>query len=309
MKKGKYLITGSAGFIGSNIVKSLHKKYELILVDDLSEGSAENLPKILRKKIIKKKIQNIKKLNINELNGIFHLAAQASVPLSLKEFYKSTTNNLLSSIKVFELSKKYSAPVVYASSSAVYGNLSIGNDEIKKFSILSPYAQDKLTIENYAKMSHEIFGISSVGLRLFNVYGPGQTANSPYSAVIPIFTYRMLKNLPITINGGFQTRDFVYVGDVVNVMKKLMGRAQKKNICKSFNLGTGHSIKIDVLFNLIRKITQSNPKLIRKKLEKHDSKISSGTFKKINNFLNLKKKGFTQIEDGLVKTINHLKGV
>ena len=305
MKKGKYLITGSAGFIGSNLVKNLYKKYELILIDDLSEGSLINLPNVLRKKLIKKKIQNIEKLNTNKLRGIFHLAAQTSVPLSLKEFYKSTSNNLSSSIRVFELSKKYSAPVVYASSSAVYGNLSLGNDEINKFSILSPYAQDKFVIENYAKMAHEIFSISSVGLRLFNVYGPGQTAKGPYSAVIPIFIYRMLKNLPITINGGFQTRDFIYVEDVVEVMKKSMEKIQKVNICKNFNLGTGRSVKIDLLFNLIKKIIRSNPKLIRKKLEKHDPKKSLGTFKKLNNFLNLKKNNFTKIEDGLVKTINH----
>jgi len=305
VKKGKYLITGSAGFIGSNLAKKLYKKYELILVDDLSEGSVISLPHVLRKKLIKKKIQNIEKLNTNNLSGIFHLAAQASTPLSLKELYKSTSNNISSSIRVFELSKKYSAPVVYASSSAIYGNLSLGNDEIDKFSILSPYAQDKLTIENYAKMVHEIFRISSVGLRLFNVYGPGQTAKSPYSAVIPIFIYRMLKNIPITINGGFQTRDFIYVEDVVDVMKKSMEKIQKKNICKNFNLGTGRSVKIDFLFNLIKKIIQSNPKLIRKKLEKHDPKKSSGTFRKLNNFLNLKKNNFTKIEDGLIKTINY----
>ena len=309
MKKGKYLITGCAGFIGSSLVKNLYKNYELILVDDLSEGSVTNLPSVLRKKLIKKKIQSIRKFNTKKINGIFHLAAQASAPLSLDEFYKSTANNLLSSIKVFEFSRKYSAPVVYASSSAIYGNLPLGNDDANKFSILSPYAQDKLTIENYAKMSYEVFGTSSVGLRLFNVYGPGQTATSPYSAVIPIFIYRMLKNLPIIINGGFQTRDFIYIDDVVNVMKKSMNKIQKKKICKNFNLGTGRSVKIDVLFNLVKKIIGTNPKIIRKKLEKHDPKRSSGTFNKLNSFLNLKKNNFTKIEDGLIKTINDLEGV
>ncbi len=309
MKKGKYLITGCAGFIGSNLVKNLYKNYELILVDDLSEGSVVNLPVTLRKKLIRKKIKNINKLKTKKIDGIFHLAAQSSVPLSLKDFYKSSSNNLLSSIKIFEFSKKYSAPVVYASSSAIYGNLPLGHDEINKFSILSPYAQDKLSVENYAEMSYEIFGVSSVGLRLFNVYGPGQTSKSPYSAVIPIFIYRMLKNLPITINGGFQTRDFIYIDDVIDVMKKSMEKIQKKTIYKSFNLGTGRSVKIDVLFNLIKKIIGANPQLIKKRLEKYDPIKSSGTFKKLNNFLNFKKKKFTKIEDGLVKTISHFRGV
>ncbi len=180
MKKGKYLITGCAGFIGSNLVKRIYKNYDLILVDDLSEGSVSNLPKKLRKKLIKKKIQNIKKLRTNNLNGIFHLAAQSSVPLSLKNFYKSSTNNIESSLKVFEFSKQFSAPIIYTSSSAVYGNLPLGNDQKEKFSITSPYAQDKLTIENYAKIAFEIFNTPSVGLRLFNVYGPGQISNSTY---------------------------------------------------------------------------------------------------------------------------------
>ena len=172
MKKGTYLITGCAGFIGSNLVKKLYKNYELILVDDLSEGSIINLPRTLRTKIIKKKIQNIKNLKIKKLNGIFHLAAQSSVPLSLINYYESSSNNLESSLKVFEYTKKFSAPIVYASSSAIYGNLPLGNDQKEKFSITSPYAQDKLTAEYYAKILFEIFKISSVGLRLFNVYGP-----------------------------------------------------------------------------------------------------------------------------------------
>ena len=305
MKKGKYLITGCAGFIGSNLVKKLYKEYDLILVDDLSEGSVKNLPKSLRKKLIKKKIQNIEKFNTKRINGIFHLAAQASVPLSLKDFYKSSSNNLLSSMKIFEFSKKYSAPVVYASSSAIYGNLPLGKDEIEKYSILSPYAQDKLAVEKYAKMFFNVFKVSSVGLRLFNVYGPGQNATSPYSGVIPIFIYKTLKNSSVIINGGFQTRDFIYIDDVTDVMKKSMFKLQKKNICKIFNLGTGRSININKLFLLIKEIIGNNPKVIRKKLEKHDPKKSSGTFNKLKKFLNLKKDSFTKIEDGLIKTINY----
>ena len=130
MKKPIYLVTGCAGFIGSNLIKNLYKNSNLILVDDLSEGSINNLPKKIRGKLIKKKVQDIKNLKVKKLDGIFHLAAQASVPLSLINFYKSSSNNLSSSLKIFELSKKYSAPVVYASSSAVYGSLPVGNDKV-----------------------------------------------------------------------------------------------------------------------------------------------------------------------------------
>ena len=307
MKKGKYLITGCAGFIGSNLVKKIYKNYELILVDDLSEGSALNLPKVLRKKLIRKRIQDIKKLKINKLKGIFHFAAQSSVPLSLNNFYKSSTNNIESSLKVFEFSKQFSVPIVYASSSAIYGNLSVGNDQKEKFSITSPYAQDKLTVEYYAKILFEIFKISSVGLRLFNVYGPGQRHDSPYSAVIPIFINRMLKKLPVIINGGFQTRDFVYVQDVIDVMLMSMKKIQKQKTFQILNFGTGRSVKIDFLFKLIKKNINVEPKIIRRKLDKFDPKKSSGTYKKISRYLNLKKYNFTKLENGLIKTIDSMK--
>ena len=307
MKKGRYLITGCAGFIGSNLVKKIYRNYELILIDDLSEGSISNLPKVLRKKIIKKKIQDIKKLKINKLDGIFHLAAQSSVPFSLLNFYESSKNNLESSLKVFEFCKKFSAPVVYASSSAVYGNLSIGNDQLNKFSITSPYAQDKLTLEDYAKIAFKIFKISSIGLRLFNVYGPGQRSDSPYAAVVPIFINRMLKKLPVRINGGYQTRDFVYVSDVINIMLKSMNKIQQRRYCQIFNVGAGRSVKIDYLFKIIKKITGSNSKIIRRKLDKFDPKKSYGTYKKIYKFLNLNKGNFTKLETGLINTINSIK--
>tara|TARA_B100000700_G_C15006637_1_gene838858 strand:- start:551 stop:1474 length:924 start_codon:yes stop_codon:yes gene_type:complete len=307
MKRKKYLITGCAGFIGSNLVKKIYKNNELILVDDLSEGSILNLPKVLRKKLIKKKIQDIKKLKINKLDGIFHLAAQSSVPFSLLNFYESSKNNLESSLKVFEFCKKFSAPVVYASSSAVYGNLSIGNDQLNKFSITSPYAQDKLTLEDYAKIAFKIFKISSIGLRLFNVYGPGQRSDSPYAAVVPIFINRMLKKLPVRINGGYQTRDFVYVSDVINIMLKSMNKIQQRRYCQIFNVGAGRSVKIDYLFKIIKKITGSNSKIIRHKLDKFDPKKSYGTYKKIYKFLNLNKGNFTKLETGLINTINSIK--
>lgn len=307
MKKEKYLITGCAGFIGSNLVKKIYKKYELILVDDLSEGSLLNLPKILRKKLIKKKIQDLENLKTTKLNGIFHLAAQGSVPFSLINYYKSSQNNIASSLRVFEISKKFSAPVVYASSSAIYGNLPLGDDKKEKYSILSPYAQDKLSVEHYAKMSFEVFKTPSIGLRFYNVYGPGQKSNSTYSAVIPIFINNMLKKLPIIINGGFQTRDFIYVNDIIDIMLMSMKKVKKRKNFETFNVCTGKSVNIDFLFKLIKKIIKANPKIIRRKLDKFDPKKSLGTYEKSFKSLNLKKYNFTKLEDGLIKTVNYIK--
>lgn len=307
MKKGRYLITGSAGFIGSNLVKRIYKDFDLILVDDLSEGSIKNLPRSIKKKLIKRKIQDIKSLKLKRLDGIFHLAAQSSVPLSLKDSYNSSSNNINSTLKIFDISKKFSAPIVYASSSAIYGNLPKGDDKIEKFLIQSPYAQDKLTMEHYAKMMFNIFKISSVGLRLFNVYGPGQRFDSPYSAVIPIFIESMKKNRTIIINGGYQTRDFIYVDDVVNIILDSMNKIQKQKNFKVLNVGTGNSISINHLFKLIKKILSANPRVIKRKLDTFDPKKSSGTFNKIRNFLGYKNNNFTTLKQGLVKTIYSTK--
>ena len=305
MKKGKYLITGSAGFIGSHLVKKISNEYDLILVDDLSRGSLRFVPKKYRKKLIKKKIQDLHKVNFKKLKGIFHLAAQSSVPFSLKNLNESSANNLASSIKVFDLAKKYSVPLVYASSSAIYGHLSKGKDNLKKYSITSPYAQDKLTLENYAKMCFEVFKISSVGLRLFNVYGPGQNPNNPYSAVIPIFLNKMKKNISVTINGGYQTRDFIFVDDVIKIMLLSMKKIQNNKTYKIFNVGTNRSVTINYLYSLIKKKLGSKSKFKKRKLDRFDPKKSSGTFKKMRKFLNLKKSFFTKLEDGIQKTIDY----
>lgn len=303
MKKGVYLITGCLGFIGSNLVKSLFKKYKLILVDDLSEGKLKNLPKNLIKKVIKKKIQEINNIKVKNLKGIFHLAAQSSVVFSIKKTYESSNNNLSSSLKVFEIAKKFHIPVIYASSSAVYGNLSIGDDVKNKISITSPYAQDKLTLEKYAKMYYDLFNVVSIGLRFFNVYGPNQNSKSTYSAVIPIFIRQMKKNLPVTINGGYQTRDFIYVNDVIKIMKLAMNFLQKRKIINVINVGTGKSISINNLYELIKKELSSQSKIIKKPLQKFDPKKSEGTFNKLKKIIVNNKFTFTSLKEGIAKTI------
>jgi UDP-glucose 4-epimerase len=303
MKKGVYLITGCAGFIGSKLVRFLFKKYRLILVDDLSEGKLKNLPNKLKKKVIKKKIQEISNIKIKNLKGIFHLAAQSSVLLSIQKTYESSNNNLNSSLKVFEIAKKFNIPVIYASSSAVYGNLSIGDDVKNKISITSPYAQDKLILEKYAKMYYDLFNIASIGLRFFNVYGPNQNSNSPYSAVIPIFIRQMKKNLPVTINGGYQTRDFIYVNDVIKIMTLAMSYLQKKKIVNVINVGTGKSININNLYKLIKKKLSSQSKVIKKPLQKFDPKKSEGTFNKLKRIIINNNFTFTSLKEGISSTI------
>lgn len=152
-------------------------------------------------------------------------------------------------------------------------------------------------------MTYDVFAVSSVGLRLFNVYGPGQNPNSPYSAVVPIFLNRMKKHQAVTINGGFQTRDFIYVEDVIKIMLRSMNKIQKQKKFNVLNVGSGKSITINYLYKLIKKKLKSKSKFKRKKLSKFDPKKSSGTFVKLKRFLNLKKNFFTNLEDGIEKSL------
>ncbi len=305
LKKNNFIVTGGAGFIGSHLVEQLIKlNNNVIVIDDLSTGYKSNLPNNNSNySFISEKVQNLNERFISSAKGIFHLAAQASVPISIDKFYESSKNNLLSTLKVFSWAKEQNIPIIFASSSAIYGNLSIGRDNLKDYDILSPYAQDKLTMEEYASMMFKVFSVRSLGLRFFNVYGPRQDPNNPYSGVISIFIDKVTKRQPVTINGGYQTRDFIYVDDVVNVMIESMRLLIEKPICENINVGTGKSVNVENLFLLISEIVGNNTDVIRKKLQDGDPEKSSGNFLKLEKLLDLKTSNFTKLKDGLLKTV------
>jgi len=174
--------------------------------------------------------------------------------------------------------------------------LPLGDDLANKYEILSPYAQDKLTMENYASMMFNIYSVNSFGLRFFNVYGPKQDPTNPYSGVISIFIDRILKGKSVTINGCYQTQDFIYVKDIIDVMRKSMELLHKKNLCNSFNVGTEKAISIDELFLIIKDILQANPKVILKELPFGDPEHSSGSYEKITNILNINIQTFIDVK-------------
>lgn len=306
----KFLVTGGAGFIGSHLTEELlNDGHSVCVYDDLSSGYESNLPKHEALTFKRKKIQDEKIEEIGEVDGIFHLGAQASVPISIEQFYESSNNNLSSSLKVFEIAKKYDVPVVYASSSAIYGNLPVGDDEKPIYEILSPYAQDKLTLEEYAKLFYEIYQISSIGLRFFNVYGPRQDPTNPYSGVISVFIDRFIKNLPVFINGGYQTRDFIYVKDIVRVLIKSMEFANSQKGYDFINVGTGLSTTVDELYDKLSFIFNYKPKKIYKPLPLGDPDKSSGTFNKLIGILKINQSAFSGLDYGLQRTINYFKAI
>tara|TARA_B100000315_G_scaffold151845_1_gene140657 strand:+ start:2135 stop:3061 length:927 start_codon:yes stop_codon:yes gene_type:complete len=305
----KFLITGGAGFIGSHLIERLLiDEHKVLCVDDLSTGNRNFLPISNSLEFINAKIQELDPVALDkDLNGIFHLSAQASVPVSIDKFYSSSSNNLLSSISVFDSAKIYNVPIVYASSSAVYGNLSLGNDQIDKYEILSPYAQDKLTMEDYARMCWEIYKTPSIGLRLFNVYGPRQDPTNPYSGVISIFIDRLMQEKPVTVNGGYQTRDFIYVKDTAEVMIQSMKYLFDKKSCEVLNVGTGRSITIDQLLVMLADIIKVQPEVILKELPPGDPEQSRGTYEKLKKILNIDTNQFVKLEKGLSSIIEFIR--
>ena len=303
----KYLVTGGAGFIGSHLLEAITLNDDsVICIDDLSTGYLSNIVDNKNIKFINEKVEDTEIESISGIDGIFHLAAQASVPISIDNYYDSSSNNLMGMLKIWELGRKLNVPIIYASSSAVYGNLPIGDDTLGTYDLISPYALDKLTMENYAKLCWEIYGVPSVGLRFFNVYGPRQDPSSPYSGVISIFIDRLIKKEKVVVNGGYQKRDFIYVDDIVSTMKNCMDVLLHEPNMEVFNVGTGRSVTVDFLLDALSKILKVTPDVVLKELPEGDPENSSGTFEKLNNFLDLTNPRHINLEEGLRKTVDYL---
>lgn len=256
----KYLVTGGAGFIGSHIVDALVEAgHQVTVLDNLSFGHKENLSGVWsRITFIEGDIRNAETcLQAAEgCDGIFHEAALVSVPDSINRPRDNHDINITGTLNVLEAARHQKVRrVVFASSAAVYGD----NPELPKREDMlpepkSPYALAKLTGEYYLKVYAECFGLETVALRYFNVYGVRQDPSSMYSGVISIFSERVRKGLPITIYGdGQQTRDFVNVADVVQANLLAMGsqslktsnlKPQTGDGFAIFNVATGHKTSL-----------------------------------------------------------------
>ncbi len=253
-----FLVTGGAGFIGSNTVEGLLKKgYKVRVLDNFSTGKRENLrdfPKaeviegdITRRKVIKKAIKDV--------DYILHLAALTSVFRSLKEPQKTERVNIFGTLSLLLEAKEAKVKrFIYASSSSVYGDTpTLPKRVCMKPSPLSPYAISKLTAEYYCRMFYSLYGLETVSLRYFNVYGERQDPLSPYSAVIPKFISSIIKGKRVNIFGdGNQSRDFTYVKDVASANIKACLSEDVGG--KVFNVGRGEKVAVNELFNKIKNI-------------------------------------------------------
>ena len=151
----KVLVTGGAGFIGSHVCEALlNENHQVVIIDDLSAGNLSNLSDIKDKiTFFHSRVENFDFSSLGNIDAVVHLAAQASVPLSISNFYESSKTNVLSALKIIDFCVNFNLPMVYASSSAIYGELPLGDDEKDSMDILSPYAADKIALEQYSRVS------------------------------------------------------------------------------------------------------------------------------------------------------------
>jgi nucleoside-diphosphate-sugar epimerase len=258
-KSKKVLVTGGAGFIGSHLVDALvAADCDVTVLDDLSTGHFSNLRHIENRITFYKgdiRDQDILVKATKECNIIFHQAAVVSVPQTVDNPVDSGMVNDMGTLFVLEAARRNKVNrVVLASSCAVYGDDSeIPKHEQMRPKPQSPYAVQKLTGEYYARLYFDLYGLETVSLRYFNVYGPRQDPSSPYSGVISIFmTKGSTKESPVIFGDGNQFRDFIFVKDVVkaNLFAANGNRAQGK----IFNIGTGKFVSVNKLWELISRL-------------------------------------------------------
>jgi UDP-glucose 4-epimerase len=250
----KYLVTGGAGFIGSHLCEALLARGDQVRVlDDLSTGRRSNLPAAVEPIVGDVADPTAVQHAVDGVAGCFHLAAIASVERGVNDWLGTHRTNLTGAVTLFDAIRRMptKVPVVYASSAAVYGDTrTIPVAEAAGCRPLSAYGADKYGCELHARVGSHVHGIPTVGLRFFNVYGPGQDPKSPYSGVISIFCERIRNDAPIDVYGdGEQTRDFVYVADVVTAL--LAAMQLRPADAPVFNVCTGAETSVLQLARII----------------------------------------------------------
>ena len=303
----KILVTGGAGFIGSNLVNSLiEENHQVVIIDDLSTGEKQK---------INKKAKFFHEDILNDLSAIFqeeqfdyvvHEAAQMNIRKSIEDPFLDSRVNIEGSINVMENCRKYAVKkIVFASSGgAVYGDTQdIPTPENHPLKPASPYGLSKDTVESYLQFYGDFYKLPSVSLRYANVYGPGQNPAGE-AGVVAIFTQQLLNGKRPTINGnGTKTRDFVYVEDVVKATIRCL-KSEKVGI---YNVGTGTETSIGQIFEMIKAAVGTNTKPIYGPDILGEQQRSSLDFSKIHKDFGWSPE--TSLEDGIKKTVEYFRKI
>lgn len=305
----KYLITGGAGFIGSNLVeKIVSQGDDVVVVDNLSMGKLENIIHFSKKHVsfYKEDITNfnfMEKLLVSEnFDYIVLLGAVASVANSVQDPQETHLINQEANLNIYEIIRKNNLKIkklLFASSAAVYGDEpTLPKSEESVIRPLTPYAIDKFASEKYALAYGKLYNIPTVATRFFNVYGPKQNPESQYSGVLSIIKDRLVSDKVFTMYGdGNQTRDFTYIDDVIEAMLILLRDPDIK--WDVYNVATGKSTSLNEIIKIFEKVANKNLKIKYESKRQGDIENSQADVNKIREKVGFNTK--ISLEEGLRK--------
>ncbi len=307
----KYLVTGGAGFIGSNIVKRLVEEgKDVRVLDNLSTGKAKNLEPFTDKiEFIEGDFTDLEvaRKAVNGVDFVMHQGAIPSVPRSIDDPIKTNNANILGTLNMLMASREAGVKrFIYAASSSAYGDsLVMPKIETMASAPKSPYAIQKLVGEMYCQNFYKLFGLQTVCLRYFNVFGPNQDPESVYSAVIPLFIKKMLKGeSPVIFGDGTTSRDFTYVDNNVDANLRAC-ESGGDSAGEVINIACGYEISLNDLVEKINKELSTNIKPIYKEERAGDVKHSLADITKAEKLLGYKP--LVSFDEGLRKTIEFYK--
>lgn len=265
LKNKKVIVTGGMGFIGSHLTEKLLEDNEVTVIDNESTGKIENIKHLLNHENLTVIKDSIVDLNLTDIfkgkDYVFHLAAIPSVPRSVKDPFSSNEANVTGTLNVLIAAKDAEIKkVIFSSSSSIYGDTpTLPKREDMPTNPMSPYAITKATGEMYCRVFQELYGLPTVSLRYFNVFGPRQDPNSQYAAVIPKFITAILSDeSPVIYGDGEQSRDFTFVKHVIDA-NILSCESDKTGI---FNIACGRRITVNELVDLINEILGKEIRLV-----------------------------------------------
>jgi len=309
-KNSRILVTGGAGFIGSHMVdKLIETDAEVTVLDNLDTGKMENIAQHEKNSnfnFVKGDIRNLQlvKQLVKDTDAVINLAAIASVQRSIENPLLVNDVNVIGTLNLLKASVEGNVKrFIQASSAAVYGDAqALPVREDFNPMPLSPYAVSKLATDNYALVFNHVYGLETVCLRFFNVYGPRQ-ANNPYSGVITIFANEILAHRPPRIFGdGEQTRDFVFVEDVISAT--MLALTEKNAVGEIFNVASGKATSLNKIVQILQKIMGENLKPVHDKPREGDIRHSYASTEKARTILGYDP--MFSLEEGLRELVRHM---
>ncbi len=310
----KALVTGGAGFIGSHLAEALCRRgARVVVLDDLSLGNVKNLDwkrggdevEFVQGDVADEKL--VKKL-VPGCDWVFHEAAMPSVPRSVAEPVKSNVQNLDAALQMLVVARDAGVKrFLFASSSAIYGDTEVkSKHEQLAPNPLSPYALQKYGAEKYGQLFHRLYGLPAVSLRYFNVFGPRQAFDSPYSGVIAKFCTGMLAGkAPVIYGDGQQSRDFTYIENVVRANMQAVEAPEEKVAGKVFNIAGGQSISLLQLVAELSRLTGQSLKPQFEPIRAGDVKNSQADITAAQQALGFQ--STVSWQDGLERTLEFYK--